>query len=393
MRALIVGGGVAGCAAAHQLELLGNWDVTLVEQSHELGAGVRTKWYGGMPYTYGPRHLLTQDEKLYAYMDGICPLRNCGDHRFWSYVEQDAAFYDFPIHEDDIARMPDQAQIDDERTALALAPLANPTNLEEYWLSKVGPTLYAKMVNTYSKKMWRITSNTVLDSFEWSVKGVAVKSGEREAWDTAMSAYPIAANGYDNFFDYTTKATKVLLNTVVKLDLQKRRAKIGPAKHSTSNLAWTTFDLIVSTASPDDAGDYIYGRLPYIGRDFMKLMLPVEFALPEHVYFAYYCGDESFTRVTEFKKFSHHKSPHTLIGIEIPSANGRHYPMPTKTAMNKAKQYHDLSSEGVCFAGRHGSYRYGIDIGHAIGQAFTLRDILKSGSTPHGPLGDRWRTI
>ena len=29
--ALIIGGGFGGCSAAHQLELKGGWDVTLVE--------------------------------------------------------------------------------------------------------------------------------------------------------------------------------------------------------------------------------------------------------------------------------------------------------------------------------------------------------------------------
>ena len=40
--ALVIGGGFAGCAAAHQLALMGGWDVTLVEALPYLGAGVRT---------------------------------------------------------------------------------------------------------------------------------------------------------------------------------------------------------------------------------------------------------------------------------------------------------------------------------------------------------------
>ena len=43
-KALIMGGGFAGCAAAHQLELLQGWDVTIVEKAPFLGAGVRTNW-------------------------------------------------------------------------------------------------------------------------------------------------------------------------------------------------------------------------------------------------------------------------------------------------------------------------------------------------------------
>lgn len=50
--ALIIGGGPAGCAAAHVLTLQGGWNVTVVEKAPCLGAGVRTRWYGGHPYTF-----------------------------------------------------------------------------------------------------------------------------------------------------------------------------------------------------------------------------------------------------------------------------------------------------------------------------------------------------
>jgi 2-polyprenyl-6-methoxyphenol hydroxylase-like FAD-dependent oxidoreductase len=38
--ALVIGGGFAGCAASLQLQLMGGWDVTLVERAPFLGAGV-----------------------------------------------------------------------------------------------------------------------------------------------------------------------------------------------------------------------------------------------------------------------------------------------------------------------------------------------------------------
>ena len=106
--ALVIGVGIAGCAATHQLMKLGGWDVTIVEAAPFLGAGVRTFWYGGHPYTFGPRHFLTQNRAVYDYMDAIVPLRSCADHQFITYVERDNAFYNYPIHEDDIARMPDR---------------------------------------------------------------------------------------------------------------------------------------------------------------------------------------------------------------------------------------------------------------------------------------------
>ena len=150
--ALVIGGGFAGCASVHQLLLMGGWDVTLVEALPYLGAGVRTSWYGGHPYTFGPRHFLTQNETVYNYLDQHCPLRRCLDHEFWTYIEPDNAFYGFPIHRDDIARMPDRDLIEQELKHVS--GVENAKNLEDYWIGSVGPILYEKFIEKYSKKMW-----------------------------------------------------------------------------------------------------------------------------------------------------------------------------------------------------------------------------------------------
>jgi len=75
-KVLIIGGGFAGCTTAHELSKLDNLDVTLVEQSSYLGAGVRTFFYGGHPYTFGPRHFLTRNKEVYDYLNKIVPLRS-----------------------------------------------------------------------------------------------------------------------------------------------------------------------------------------------------------------------------------------------------------------------------------------------------------------------------
>ena len=209
--------------------------------------------------------------------------------------------------------------------------------------------------------------------------------GERAAWDNAFSGYPLSMYGYDRFFEVTTVDVDVHLNTMItQYDIPKRRVKFGGE--------WVTFDLIVITISPDAVFDFQYGPLHYIGREFHKLVLPVEFALPEDVYFTYYAGAEKFTRITEFKKFTHHSSPHTLLGIEVPVRLGRHYPMPVKREMARAKRYHDMVPQNVFFMGRHGSYRYGIDIAACIEQAFELRVMVEQGNGS-GSLGEKWNII
>ena len=342
--------------------------MTVVEAAPFLGAGVRTHWHGGHPHTFGPRHFLTRNEAVYEFLNKYLPLRLCPDHEFWTYVERDQEFYNFPIHRDDLARMPDREDIEDELTHIRGAVEAK--NLEEYWIRSVGKTLYEKFIDKYSKKMWQVKDNQLIDTFNWSPKGVALKEGPRAAWDSALSAYPHAPNGYNDYFDISTEQARVLLSTrIEQFDIPRRRIKLSDE--------WRSFDIIVNTISPDILFDSIFGELPYIGRDIHMIVLPIEHCFPEHVYFLYYPNDEQFTRLVEYKKFTHHKAPTTLVGMEIPSMNGRHYPMPIKAEQAKAQRYVDLLPEGVFSIGRAGSYRYDVDIDDCIAQAMEVAKKLQ----------------
>ena len=386
-KVLIIGGGFAGCAAAHQLENIPNLDVILVESAPFLGAGNKTHFYGGHPYTFGPRHFLTRNEKVHDYLNSIIPLRSCSDHEFISYVEQDNAFYSYPINMDDVRKMPDYESIKIEMDAnkdQGFKDAANAKNLEDYWIGSVGNILFKKFIDNYNKKMWLVDSCKQIDTFGWSPKGVALKEGPKTAWDDSISAYPYAVNGYDDYFPFATKNAKVHLSTRIDFfDLEKKTVTINKEK--------LEFDYIVSTISPDIISNNIFGELNFIGRDLHKIVFPTEFVFPENVYFQYYTNDESFTRMVEYKKFTKHKSPTTLIGLEIPSMNGKHYPLPFKSEQIKAKKYLDNMPKGIFSLGRAGSYLYGIDIDDCIYQAMLLVDMIKGDSQDHPVPGEEYR--
>ena len=391
--ALVIGGGFAGCAAAHQLQLMGGWDVTVVERAPFLGAGVRTRYVGGHPFTFGPRHFLTPWEKVYNFLNTYVPLRRCADHQFLTYVETDKRFYGYPIHADDIPTMPEAAAIELELSAINVSAAQRLTpedfsnltrrdlrnlnnaslakNFEDFWIHSIGKTLYGKFIDQYSKKMWQIPDNKLIDDFTWSPKGVTVKEGARAAWDTAISAYPIAFNGYDDYFTIATEGAKVLLGTEIeRFDIPNRTVWLKGEKR--------TFDIIVNTVSPDLLFEKCHGELPYVGRDLHAIVLPVEFALPEDVYFIYYAGKEKFTRVTEYKKFTLHKAPTTLITLEIPSMTSKYYPMPLESEKAKAKKYFDMMPDNVFSVGRAGTYLYNVDIDDTIRHAMEVADKLRS---------------
>lgn len=391
--ALVIGGGFAGCAAAHQLALMGGWDVTVVERAPFLGAGVRTRYYGGHPFTFGPRHFLTPMEHIFHFLNTYVPMRRCPEHEFLTYIEPDSTFYSYPIHRDDLPHMPEAEQIHKELSDVMMSALLQKSpeelqsmsadevrrlngaqqakNFEEFWVYSIGRTLYDKFVDNYSRKMWLLDDNKTIDDFTWSPKGVTVKEGERAAWDTAISAYPIAYNGYDDYFRIATQEAKVHLSTTIeRYDIPNRSVMLDGEMRR--------FDIVVNTISPDILFGRCYGELPYVGRDLFPIVLPTEFALPENIYFCYYAGAEKFTRIVEYKKFTLHKAPTTLITLEVPSPHSSYYPMPIESEKAKAKKYFDEMPDQVFSVGRAGSYLYNVDIDDTIDHAMKVAEALKS---------------
>ncbi len=361
--------------AARELSKNKNLDISLVEKGKFLGAGVRTFFYGGHPYTFGPRHFLTHNKKIYQYLNKIVPLRKCSDHEFLTYVESDNQFYHYPLHVTDLKKMPDKKKIKKELKKRSLLKIKNSKNMEDFWINSIGKTLYNKTINTYNKKMWLVDSAKKIDTFNWSPKGATLKSGPRAAWDKAISCYPKKINGYNDFFELPKKRNlKILFNTNFKLiSLKNKIFEINKIKKK--------FDIVISTISPDTYfKNKIYGELKFIGRDFHKIVFPSKEIFPKNVYFLYYANNEKFTRLVEYKKFTKHKSKTTLIGMEIPSNNGKHYPLPIKKEIEKSKKYISKFPKWFYSIGRAGTYRYEVDIDDCIEQALKLKDEINNNS-------------
>jgi UDP-galactopyranose mutase len=370
-KVLIIGGGIAGCSSARILSKNKNLKITLLEKSSFLGAGVRTFYYGGHPYTFGPRHFLTHNKETFDYLNSIVPMRKCSEHEFITYVEKDNQFYNYPLNILDINKMPDKKKIKKEISNRNLEKIKNSKNMEQYWINSIGKTLYLKTIDKYNKKMWLVDDNKKIDTFNWSPKGATLKKGPRAAWDKAISAYPIKNNGYNDFFDGIKKLNiKLKLNSIIKVKNLKKKIFYINGKEN-------TFDIVISTISPDFFFKDKYGELEFIGRDFHKIVFPIENVFPKNVYFLYYANDEKFTRLVEYKKFTRHKSKTSLIGIEFPSRNGKHYPLPFKREIKKSHKYLKSLPEWFFSIGRAGTYRYEVDIDDSIEQAMEIDKIIK----------------
>ena len=369
MKICIIGGGFAGCSSAEILSHIKGVKIKIFERSNILGAGVRTHFYGGHPYTFGPRHFLTTKVETYNYLKKFLKLRNCNYHQFKSYVASDNQFYNHPLNTKDLNKMPDKKKIYNE---IKNTPKKhNAKNLEEFWIRSVGKTLFSKIIKKYNEKMWMVSCKN-LDTFNWSPKGYTIKKGSKAAFDTHISCYPTHKDGYNRYFDLINKIRNVKVNfnqKIKKIDFKKRYIQSNGKKFN--------FDVLINTIAPDTLFDFKFGKLKFIGRDFHKIVLPVKEVFPKDVFFLYYPGDEKFTRLVEYKKFTRHKSKTTLVGMEIPSLNGRLYPLPISKEQKLAQKYFKLFPKNTFSIGRAGTYRYEIDIDDCIYQSLEIKKILE----------------
>lgn len=341
MKALILGGGFAGCTTAYLLQRAG-WDVTLVEKEPHLGGGCRTFFHAGHPFTYGPRLYYGYSAKVFEWVNSFVPLRRFPfELRTLAHepIDEQRQFWSFPPHQDDVPLYPRSLLIRKELAGRDNS--TQPQDFDEYYRQKVGPTIYEMFTDFYSRKMWMIDSNKLFDLFSWSAKDEPLASGTRDAYKGSFIGYPVPPDGYNSYFDRMVVGTDVQLG---------REWKHGDA---------TDADVVISTLPIDEFCNYVLGELPYVGRDFHLLVLPCAQVFPGDVRFCHYAGkNDEWTRVTEFKKLSYHQSESTLLVLEKPSKNGKLYPYQTKANVTLAAQYLATLPDNVYSIGRLGVYKY-----------------------------------
>lgn len=396
MKALILGGGFAGTTVAHLLHRAG-WETTLVEREPHLGGGCRTFFHCGHPFTYGPRLYYGYSEKVFAWMNGIVPIRRFPfELRTLAHepVDADRRFWTYPPHELDLRAYPRAHEIEME-----LARRDNstpPADFDEYWRQKVGPTIYDMFVDHYSKKMWSIDSNKALDTFKWSAKDKPIETGTREAYKGSYIGYPVPKDAYNGYFEKMVEGTTV--------ELQQDAVWQGPQY---PNRVWRRngggieeADVIVSTIPIDElVFDWMQPggvpedkQLPYAGRDFHLLVLPCAQVFPGDVRFCHYAGaGDEWTRATEFKKITYHESDSTLLVLEKPSRANKLYPFLTKANEAKAKEYLAMLPPNVHSIGRLGTYKYST-IEQTIVQAFQCAAKILGKASPEG-CEEEWKGI
>lgn len=355
--ATVIGSGISGCMYAWALREKG-WKVTVIEKAPVTGGGLRTFYHGGHPYTWGPRHFLSPYPEAYEFLNKVIPLRDITKINY-SFQEDLDMFFSYPPHEDDINKLPEAGQVYAE---LAARPeVATGDNYEDYYTQRVGETIYKRFNEGYNKKAWMLESNAEMDfGLAVTVKRKALETGERHEFKDWYNCFPIPSDGYNKWFDYLLDGCEVRLNSeIVTFDIDASTVVLSDGERIKS-------DILVSTISPDVLMDNAHGELRYMGRECYFMVLPIERVFPKDVYFLYYpSANVGHTRIVEYKQFTQHESPNTLLVMEVPSTKNKLYPMLIQSEVDKAQKYTDSLPDHVFSVGRMGTYRY-IDIDDII---------------------------
>lgn len=390
---LVLGAGVAGCSLAYFLRQKGGYRVTLLDKDQQVGGLARTRYYARHPYEFGP-HIwfwprddindvireLSDDELLHV------------ERRLFSYIEEDTQHYRYPIHYEDIAKMPDAEAIREElkqnrdgdmRLIDQKLPTLGQCTFAEYFVAALGRTLYEKFMEQYTWKMWAIPGDELQTSMVWAdrikhdyegLKGYDPLKFEDHTLgkDLRFQVYPKA--GWNKIWNRMIEGANMIGGTVIQ-GIGKDEEGYGVVTN-TGKYYFGDYCAVINTIDIDS----LWGEdtLPYTGRMIIPLLIPgLEWAFPQRAESIHYSGNEFQTRVTEMKRITQHKSPDTLILVEVPVTHtaknafptnvltsdhfcSKAYPQQSEEAIARYQEYVERGKDipNLFHCGRHAQFKY-----------------------------------
>jgi len=210
--------------------------------------------------------------------------------------------------------------------------------------SRIGNTLYEKLVKDYTFKQWNKYPNE-LD------KSVLERIPIRNNFDTRYFSDKYQAlphKGYTNFFK------KIIDNKNIEVKLNTDYFEFIKTNNN--------YDIIIFTG-PIDSYFSNFEKLEYRSIDFdIQIIKNMNYYQPNSVV-NYPDINIPYTRIVEYKHFLNQKSNDTIIVTEKTNDIGEpYYPVPNKKNLDLYKKYKELAikeeENNVFFVGRLANYKY-----------------------------------
>ena len=349
---LIVGAGLFGAVAAHELAERGK-RVLVVDKRRHTGGNLYCRHAEGIPvHAYGAHIFHTDKPEIWDYACKLgkmnhfinSPLARFGDRLYNLPFNMNTFHSLFGVITPEEARERINAEIAD---IMKNSSGNAPRNLEEQALRLCGRTIYETLIKGYTEKQWGKPA-TELPAF--IIRRVPMRfTYNNNYFDDPFQGIP--EGGYNGWFDRLLEKVDVRLGT----DFQKERGALEPlAAH------------VVFTGCIDEYFDFCLGRLDYRSLRFEEKMLPVG-DFQGNAVVNYTEAAVPYTRVIEHKHFECGRLaelPVTAVTYEFPDtyAPGKMPYYPINDARNTAlyNEYKALAARcpGVTFGGRLGQYAY-----------------------------------
>jgi UDP-galactopyranose mutase len=361
---LIAGAGPVGCVIAAQAARTLGWRVLIVEKRRHIAGNCYDRYHesGVFVHEYGPHYFRTNNKGLIDYLS---------QYTEWipgNYIVKSATrgkLFPFPINLDTLSQFYDKELTAEDARALldsVRSPIDNPSNSEEFVLSRVGRELYEAFYLGYTLKQW--------------------DRHPRELDASVCGRIPVRFNHDSRYVDqqyqlmpadgYTTLFTRMIdhpgIHVMLDTDYKDVAGAIAPSRAT------------VYTGPIDHYFDYCFGPLPWRSLTFDWKTYDQEYVQP--CVQINYPNDHAYTRSVEIKHVTRQIHPKTVVTYEYPCASGDpYYPVPARENTALYTRYKELADaerreRRVYFLGRLANYVY-MNTDEAIERALQTFEVIR----------------
>ena len=357
---LIVGAGLYGAVAAHELKKNG-MECLVIDKRKVIGGNIYTENIDGINvHKYGAHIFHTSDKKIWDYVNQFAEFNNFVNSPVARYHDE---LYNLPFNMNTFSKLwgvstPKEAAAKIKEQIDAEGITGEPKNLEEQALRLVGRDVYEKLVKEYTEKQW---GRDCKELPAFIIKRLPVRfTFDNNYFNDRYQGIPIGG--------YTAMIEEMLEGIDVKLDTDYFKLRVLHADNPENSEGAVDYgcgiaDKVVYTGMIDEFFDYRLGELEYRSLRFETEKLEEENY--QGVAVVNYTSHEvDFTRIIEHKHFEFGKQPTTIITREYPKAwekgDEPYYPVNNDINNKLYAEYKQLAdaTENVFFGGRLGQYKY-----------------------------------
>lgn len=367
---LIVGAGLAGTTAAHELTKVGKRCLVIDKRPHIAGNIFTENINGISVHKYGAHIFHTSDKNIWDYVNSFvefnrytnCPVAFAPDGKLYNLPFNMNTFYQMWG-----VKTPTEAQakIDEQRKEavekMKSQGITEPRNLEEQALTLIGKDIYELLIKHYTEKQWG-RKCTELAAF--IIRRLPVRlTFDNNYFNDSYQGIPIG--GYTRLIEKMLDGVDVRLET----DYFENRNELD-------KLA----DKVIYTGEIDRYYDYRFGHLQYRTVTFETETLDCP-NYQGNAVINYTDSTTPFTRVIEHKHFETfgnevYSNPVTIISREYSKewnpGDEPYYPVNDNRNSALYSKYKALADQetNVIFCGRLAEYRY-YDMHQVISETLT----------------------